>query len=53
MGAAVGIELRFPPTPGHVRTARLVAAAVARRARLEEALAAESADAPGPDGAAG
>jgi anti-sigma regulatory factor (Ser/Thr protein kinase) len=31
-----GVELRFPPTPGHVRTARLVAAAVARRARLEE-----------------
>ena len=34
--AAGGVELRFPPTPGHVRTARLVAAAVARRALLEE-----------------
>jgi anti-sigma regulatory factor (Ser/Thr protein kinase) len=34
--AGDGIELRFPPTPGHVRTARLVAAAVARRAHLEE-----------------
>jgi anti-sigma regulatory factor (Ser/Thr protein kinase) len=31
-----GVELRFPPTPSHVRTARLVAAAVARRARLED-----------------
>jgi anti-sigma regulatory factor (Ser/Thr protein kinase) len=37
MDAALrGVELRFPPTPGHVRTARLVAAAVARRALLEE-----------------
>src|SRR3954466_6914772 len=36
MGAAVdGVELRFPPSPGHVRTARLVAVAVARRARLD------------------
>jgi anti-sigma regulatory factor (Ser/Thr protein kinase) len=32
---AGGVELRFPPTPGHVRTARLVAAAVARRAGLD------------------
>ena len=31
-----GVELRFPPTPGHVRTARLVAATVARRAGLDE-----------------
>jgi Histidine kinase-like ATPase domain len=31
-----GVELRFPPTAGHVRTARLVAAAVARRAGLDE-----------------
>src|SRR6187549_3242736 len=31
-----GVELKFPPTPGHVRTARLVAAAVARRAHLDE-----------------
>jgi anti-sigma regulatory factor (Ser/Thr protein kinase) len=31
-----GVELRFPPSPGHVRTARLVAAAVARRALLED-----------------
>lgn len=37
MGAVKGgVELRFPPTPGQVRTARLVAAAVARRAQLEE-----------------
>lgn len=28
--------MRFPPTPAHVRTARLVAAAVARRALLED-----------------
>jgi histidine kinase-like protein len=32
----LGVELKFPPTPGHVRTARLVAAAVARRAQLHE-----------------
>ena len=32
----LGVELRFPPTPGHVRTARLVAVAVARRAHLDE-----------------
>jgi hypothetical protein len=32
----LGVELKFPPTPGHVRTARLVAAAVARRAHLHE-----------------
>jgi anti-sigma regulatory factor (Ser/Thr protein kinase) len=31
-----GVELRFPPTPSHVRTARLVAVAVARRARLDD-----------------
>lgn len=37
-----GVELRFPPVPGHVRTARLVASSVARRgsgldeARLDE-----------------
>ena len=31
-----GVQLRFPPTPGHVRTARLVAAAVARRALLDD-----------------
>lgn len=31
-----GVELRFPPSAGHVRTARLVAAAVARRAGLDE-----------------
>jgi anti-sigma regulatory factor (Ser/Thr protein kinase) len=31
-----GVELRFPPSPGHVRTARLVAAAVARRALLDD-----------------
>jgi anti-sigma regulatory factor (Ser/Thr protein kinase) len=37
MGAAkASVELRFPPSPGHVRTARLVAAAVARRAHLDE-----------------
>ena len=34
--AAGGVELRFPPHAGHVRTARLVAAAVARRARLDD-----------------
>jgi anti-sigma regulatory factor (Ser/Thr protein kinase) len=32
----LGVELRFPPTPGHVRTARLVAVAVGRRAHLDE-----------------
>ncbi|MFI8102627.1 ATP-binding protein [Streptomyces sp. NPDC086023] len=32
------VELRFSAQPEHVRTARLVAAAVARRAGLEEAL---------------
>jgi anti-sigma regulatory factor (Ser/Thr protein kinase) len=32
----LGIELRFPPTAGHVRTARLVAVAVARRAKFDE-----------------
>jgi anti-sigma regulatory factor (Ser/Thr protein kinase) len=31
------VELRFPPAPDQVRTARLVAAAVARRARFDEA----------------
>jgi anti-sigma regulatory factor (Ser/Thr protein kinase) len=31
-----GVELRFPPSAGHVRTARLVAAAVARRACLDD-----------------
>jgi anti-sigma regulatory factor (Ser/Thr protein kinase) len=30
------VELRFPPIPGHVRTARLVAVAVARRSRLDD-----------------
>jgi anti-sigma regulatory factor (Ser/Thr protein kinase) len=28
--------LRFPPSPGHVRTARLVAVAVGRRAHFDE-----------------
>lgn len=32
------VELRFSPLPAHVRTARLVAAAVARRAGLDEAV---------------
>ncbi|AKL67172.1 ATP-binding protein [Streptomyces goshikiensis] len=32
------VELRFSAQPEHVRTARLVAAAVARRAGVEEAL---------------
>jgi hypothetical protein len=32
----LGVELRFPPTPGHVRTARLVAVAVGRRAHFDE-----------------
>jgi hypothetical protein len=32
----LGVELRFPPTPGQVRTARLVAVAVGRRAHLDE-----------------
>ncbi|MFD3654387.1 ATP-binding protein [Streptomyces sp. NPDC058620] len=32
------VELRFSAQPEHVRTARLVAAAVARRARVDEAL---------------
>jgi anti-sigma regulatory factor (Ser/Thr protein kinase) len=31
-----GVELRFPPSPSHVRTARLVAVAVARRALLDD-----------------
>ena len=37
-GAAsgLGVELCFPPTPGHVRTSRLVAVAVARRAHFDE-----------------
>jgi anti-sigma regulatory factor (Ser/Thr protein kinase) len=30
------VELRFGPVPGHVRTARLVAVAVARRALLDD-----------------
>lgn len=30
-----GVELRFPPSAGHVRTARLVAVAVARRAGFD------------------
>jgi anti-sigma regulatory factor (Ser/Thr protein kinase) len=30
------VELRFPPNAGHVRTARVVAAAVARRAGFDE-----------------
>ena len=33
--AETGVELRFPPVPDHVRTARLVAATVARRAGLD------------------
>jgi anti-sigma regulatory factor (Ser/Thr protein kinase) len=32
------VELRFSALPEHVRTARLVAAAVARRARVDEAV---------------
>ncbi|MFI7387479.1 ATP-binding protein [Streptomyces sp. NPDC049813] len=32
------VELRFSPQPEHVRTARLVAAAVARRAGVDEAV---------------
>ncbi|AWK10403.1 anti-sigma regulatory factor [Streptomyces spongiicola] len=32
------VELRFSAQPEHVRTARLVAAAVARRARVDEAV---------------
>jgi serine/threonine-protein kinase RsbW len=32
------VELRFTPLPAHVRTARLVAAALARRAGIEESL---------------
>ncbi|MFJ9040940.1 ATP-binding protein [Streptomyces sp. NPDC102406] len=32
------VELRFSPLPEHVRTARLVAAAVARRAGVDEAV---------------
>ena len=32
-----GVELRFPPAAGHVRTARLVAVAVARRAGFDAA----------------
>ncbi|MDP9417917.1 MAG: ATP-binding protein [Actinomycetota bacterium] len=32
------VELRFSPLPAHVRTARLVAAAVARRAGLDDAV---------------
>ncbi|GAB2721911.1 ATP-binding protein [Kitasatospora kifunensis] len=32
------VELRFSPLPEHVRTARLVAAAVARRAGVEESV---------------
>lgn len=31
------VELRFAPIPGHVRTARLVAVAVARRSGLDDA----------------
>jgi anti-sigma regulatory factor (Ser/Thr protein kinase) len=30
------VELRFPPAPGQVRTARLVAVSVARRAGLDD-----------------
>jgi anti-sigma regulatory factor (Ser/Thr protein kinase) len=33
---ARAVKLRFPPKAGHVRTARLVAAAAARRAGLDE-----------------
>ena len=32
------VELRFTPLPAHVRTARLLAATVARRAGIDEAL---------------
>jgi anti-sigma regulatory factor (Ser/Thr protein kinase) len=32
----LGVELRFPPSPGHVRTARLVAVAVGRRAHFDD-----------------
>ena len=32
------VELRFSALPAHVRTARLVAAAVARRAGVDEAV---------------
>src|SRR5438034_10593197 len=32
------VELTFTPLPAHVRTARLVATAVARRSRVEESL---------------
>ena len=32
------VELRFTPLPAHVRTARLLAAVVARRAGIDEAL---------------
>ncbi len=32
------VELRFSPLPAHVRTARLVAAAVSRRAGIDESL---------------
>lgn len=32
------VELRFPPEPSHVRTARLVGVAAARRAGLPDAL---------------
>src|SRR5487761_1233855 len=32
------VEVTFPPLPAHVRTARLVATAVARRSGVDEAL---------------
>ncbi|MCA1823341.1 MAG: ATP-binding protein [Mycobacteriales bacterium] len=32
------VELRFTPLPAHVRTARLIAAAVARRSALDESV---------------
>ena len=32
------VEVTFPPLPAHVRTARLVATAVARRSGIDESL---------------
>jgi anti-sigma regulatory factor (Ser/Thr protein kinase) len=37
-GTEVTVTLRLPPTPVHVRTARLVAAAMARRSGVAESL---------------
>ena len=38
------VEVTFTPLPAHVRTARLVATAVARRSGVDEAIAARRAE---------